>query len=393
MKLRTTTPASIPFAAKWSLIAVSVLIVVAIPIQMSQKVSADQYDDKINSLQQDIARYQAEGERLNGEAATLQSALAQISNQKSAIQTQVDISQAKHDKLVTQIAETEQKIKDNQNALGDTIANMYVDDKITPLEMLASSKNIGDYLDKQEYRSSVRNELTSTIGEIKNLKVQLDAQKADVVKVLAEQTAQRDALAAKENEQQTLLQKTQGQEAGYQQLIGDSRAQIAEAKATQAMMNTRFNSNGGYTLIDAGSLGGYPWNASNCPMWGYMSTGGIDGSGLDGRGYGCRQCASYVAWKIASVTGKYYSWGNAVDFTGSAIAAGYQEGAAQPGSIAVMDPGKAGQSYGHVAWVEAVGSNGTIVVSQYNYDYGSGYGMYSMMELSVGAFDHYVHIK
>jgi len=47
---------------------------------------------------------------------------------------------------VIQIADTEKKIKDNQDALGETIANLYVDGKISPLEMIASSKNVSDYL-------------------------------------------------------------------------------------------------------------------------------------------------------------------------------------------------------------------------------------------------------
>ncbi len=392
MKLRTATPASIFSPTKFALVFLSVLIVIAVPLKMTQKVSADQYDDKINTLRQDIARYQTETARLNGEANTLQSALAQIANEKAAIQAQVDISQAKYDQLVIQIAETEQKIKDNQDALGQTIANMYVDDKISPIEMLASSKNISEYMDKQEYRTSVRNELISTITKIKDLKVKLNTQKTDVAKVLADQTTQRDALATKEAEQSGLLQKTQGQEANYQQLISNSQSAIAEAKATQALLNSRFNSNGGYTLIDSGSLGGYPWNNSNCSMWGYLSTGGSDSNGGDGHGYGCRQCASYVAWKIAKETGKYYSWGDAVNFTANAVDAGYQEGGPQAGSIAVMDPGKAGQSHGHVAWVEAA-SGGMVTISQYNYNYGAGYGMYSEMILPAGAFDHYVHIK
>lgn len=392
MKLRTTTPASKTFFMRFALISLSILAFIAVPMQMTQKVSADQYDDKIRALQQDIARYQAEGERLNGEAATLQSALGQLANQKAAIQTQIDINQVKHDQLVAQITETEIKIKSNQNALGDIIAKIYIDDKITPLEMLASSSNISEYLDKQAYRSSVRNELTSKIGEIKDLKAKLVTQKADITKILNEQKAQRDDLAVKESEQSSLLSKTQGQEAGYQQLISKSQADIAEAKATQALLNSRFNSGGGYTLIGSGSLGAYPWNDSNCRMSGYLSTGGSNGNGGDGYGYGCRQCASYVAWKIATVTGRYYSWGNAVNFTSNAIAAGYHAGPARAGSIAVMDPGKAGQSYGHVAWVEAA-SGGMVTISQYNYNYGAGYGMYSMMVLPESAFDHYVQIQ
>jgi len=393
MKINISKSSVSSVTTRFTLGLISLVLAVAMPIQMTQKVFADQYDDKIAALQQDIAKYQKEAARLNSEAATLQSALGQLANQKAAIQTQIDISQAKYDQLLIQIAETKQKIKDNKDALGVTIANMYVDGNITPIEMLASSKNISDYLDKQEYQTSIRDQLSSTITKVKDLKVQLDKQQVDVGKVLADQKSQRETLVAKENEQQYLLNKTQGQEANYQQLISDSQAAIDEAKATQILINARFNGNGGFTLVDSGTLGDYPWNSSNCPMWGYLSTVGADGNGGDGHGYGCRQCASYVAWRFAKETNLYPSWGNAVNFTASAVAAGFTEGAARAGSIAVMDPGKAGQSYGHVAWVEAVTGDGKIMVSQYNYDYGQGYGMYSKMILSVNAFDHYIHIK
>jgi len=407
MKLSTTTPASISLVARLTLIAVSILVVVAIPIQMTQKVFADQYDDKINALQQDISRYQAEGVRLNAESSTLQSALAQLANQKAAIQTQIDINQVKYDQLVTQIVETEQKIKSNQDALGKIIADLYVDDKITPIEMLASSNNISDYLDKQEYRSSVRSELSSTISKVKDLKKTLDTKKAEVDKVLTDQKSQRDSLAAKEGEQNTLLQKTQGQEAGYQQLIGSSMSQIAEARAVQAALTNRGASTGGYKLVANGSLPNYVtvsrfgnWNNSNCPMQSYFSTGGVDYSyngvppysGQDGRGYGCRQCASYVAWRINEEKGRYPSWGDAKNFTSHGTPS-----APRAGTVAVLDAGASG----HVAWVETdpyISTSGmlqgqsVILVSQYNFDYGSGYGMYSVMELSVNFFDHYVSV-
>ncbi|HRQ97722.1 MAG TPA: CHAP domain-containing protein, partial [Candidatus Saccharibacteria bacterium] len=370
----------------------AIFLAVLLPIQMvTRPAAADQYDERISTLQKEIEAYKAEANRLNSQASTLQSALAQLATQKNTIQAQIDINQAKHDQLVVQIADTEKQIKDNRDALGVTIADLYVDDQISPLEMLASSTSVSDYLDKQEYRSSVRDQLSSTITKIKELKAQLDQQKADVDKVLADQKDQKAILVAKEAEQQNLLASTQGQEANYQKMISSNEAKIIEAKATQAIINSRINGTGGYTLVDSGSLGDYPWNASNCPMWGYLSTGGSNGNGGDGRGYGCRQCASYVAWRFAKETGIYPSWGNAVDFTNNAKSLGYVEGGPQAGSIAVMDPASAGQSYGHVAWVEAV-NGGQVLVSQYNYNYGAGYGMYSMMWLSAGAFDHYIHI-
>ncbi len=390
MNLRTTTPVSKSRTIKWGLAVFAVLIVAAAAIVwVNRPVSADQYDDKIRALQADMSRFQSEADRLNSEATTLATALAQITNEKNALQSQVDLSQAQYDKLVIQIADTEKQIAENQDALGTTIASLYVDDNISPIEMLASSKDIGEFLNKQEYRNSIKNELSSTITRVQDLKVQLGEQKATVEKVLNEQKVARDELASKEAQQASLVAQTRNDEAAYQGLIKNSSAQIAEARAAQAALRARSNSTGGYTLVEAGSLGSYPWNSSNCPMMSWYSTGGQDGNGGDGRGYGCRQCASYVAWKIANEIGVYYRWGNGGQFAQAAINAGYQNlgRSPQPGSIAVMwgNPG-------HVAWVEAVSGN-QVLVSQYNYDYGAGYGMYSQMWLSSGFFDQYVKIK
>ncbi len=377
--------------------ATSVLLIIAMTISVivaTRPVSADEYDDKIAALQADMVRFQAEADRLNAEGATLANALAQLQNERDALQAQVDLSQAQYDKLVGEIAVTEKQIKDNQDALGTILADLYVDDGISPVEMLASSQNIGDFLNKQEYRNAVKDQLGTTIKEVRSLKDKLTQQKDEVQKVLDTQKSALAEKQAREAQQANLLAQTQNNEANYQSRIKDSVAQIAEAKATQAAIRARLNNTGGYVLVDSGLLTAYPWNSANCPMWGYLSTGGANGNGGDGYGYGCRQCASYVAWRIARETGIYYNWGNAVNFTQNAINAGYPDLGMnpQPGSIAVMDPAKAGQGFGHVAWVEAV-SGDKVTVSQYNYDYGQGYGMYSQMVLSKYAFDHYVKIK
>ena len=389
-KLRTTTPASLSSKAKRAFLVVAAVVLAGTGVgyQLNKPVSADQYDDKIRALQADMARYKAEADRLSAEASTLANAVAQINNEKNALQAQIDVNQAQHDKLVIQIADTEKQIKDNQDALGTTIADLYVDDSISPVEMLASSQNIGDFLDKQEYRNSVKDELGATIKKVKDLKVQLSTQKEEVTKVLESQKTARDTLAAKQAEQSRLLAATQNDEAKYQGMIKDSQAQIAEAKRIQAELKARENATGGYAIVDGGLLADYPWNNSNCPMLGYLSTGGANGNGGDGRGYGCRQCASYVAWKIAKETGRYYRWGNGGMFGYNAVNAGYQNlgGNPQPGSIAVIHGNP-----GHVAWVEAV-SGDKVLVSQYNYNYGAGWGMYSEMWLSKNFFDQYVKI-
>jgi len=403
VKIHISKRSSANFLTKIILIVSVITLALIGPIESTQKVSADQYDDKIAALQNNISQYQAESDRLNGQAASLQNTLAGIANEKATLQAQINLNQAKYDQLVIDIANTEKKIKDNQDALGQTIADLYVDQKISPLEMVAGSKNISEYLDKQEYRNSVRDQLSSTIKDIKDLKSQLDTKKSDVEKVLASQKTQKDSLVSKESEQANLLAQTQNEDSQYQNMIKDSSAQIAATKATQAALRARSNNTGGYQLVDSGQLQAYPWKDGNCSMIYYFSTGGSDGSGGDGHGYGCRQCVSYAAWRIAKETGYYYSdLGNGGSAGYNAVNKhGYTNlgSTPQPGSIAMLwgissPPYSNNSNPGHVAWVEDVSSDGSkVLVSQYNYNYGAGYGMYSEMWLSTTFFDQYVKIK
>ena len=396
MKLRTTTPVSISRVPKGILIAFVAIMFAFASVPIVRHAAADQYDDKIAALTADMAQYQAESDRLNGQAATLANAVAQLNNEKNALQSQIDLNQAQSDKLVVSIADTTKQIKDNQDALGKTIADLYIDDSTSPIELLASSTNIGDFLNKQEYRTSVKNQLNSTIVKVKTLKVQLDAQKSDLDKVLAQQKDARNTLIAKQNEQQALLNQTQSNEANYQTMIQSNTAQIAAAKATQAALRARSNATGGYSLVDGGSLPDYPWNSSNCPIGGYIggqwvpyaSTVGSDGDGGDGHSYGCRQCVSYVAYRVAKATGVYYNdLGNGGQTAQNLVSKhGWTNlgGTPQAGSV-----GSLWGVPGHTAYVEQV-SGGKILVTQYNYDYGTGFGMYSEMWLSANFFNQYV---
>lgn len=367
-------------------------LAISVPISVisTSNTYADKYDDQIRALQADIDKYNAEVSRLQGESNNLQNELEKINNEKAAIQGQIDISQAKYDKLVIQIKETEQQIADNQDVLGDTLADLYLDDNISALEMLASSKNIGDYVDKQTQRASIRDTITSTITKIKDLKADLEEQKTDVARTLGDQTNARNALSEKETEKEKLIAETQGQESAYQSLVAKSesdklKVQQEQQAAIEAAM--RRASGGGSVNILPGdpSKGGYPWEAG-C----YIDANAMS-YGTDPLGYGCRQCVSYTAWKVIQRTGYYpYYWGNANMWPSSARAAGFSTGSTpRANSVGVISAGQ----YGHVVWVEAVNGDGTIDISQYNYYNagGSGWGHYSEMRVSAGTYDTYIY--
>ncbi|HEU5122159.1 MAG TPA: CHAP domain-containing protein [Candidatus Saccharimonadales bacterium] len=357
------------------------LVALASPVQLTKTAHADRYDDQIRALQAQMAPLQQKANELNEKANTLQAAVDALTAEKNAIQVQIDLSQAKYDKLTHDIEENKKKLAANQETLGAIIANLYVDDSISPLEMLASSKNVSDYMDKQEYRTAASEKLNTTISNIKELKVKLEEDQKAVAKVIAEQRIQREAKAAKEAEQQQLLNQTRGEEAAYQQLTAQKKTEIESLRTQQAAeIRARASSGGGYRSLPGDpNRGGYPAEWMNASMnW----------CSADPWGMCKRQCVSYAAFKVDQAYGNMPFWGgrgNANQWDDNARAAGFPVSSVpKAGTVGVVNDG----TYGHVAWVESVNGDGTLTISQFNANWS---GEYSRWVVSPSFFDVYIY--
>lgn len=319
--------------------------------------SADTYDEQINQLQNEVNSYQAEAGRLRAEANTLQNAVNALNAQKMAIQTQIDLSQAKYDRLKADIEVNERKLERQKKTINKTVAQIYANGSTTPIEMIASSKNVGEYVSAQSVRGSVQNQLKEAMDKVKKLKAELVKQRIEVEKILADQTAQRNELAAKEAEQANLLAATQGQEAAYQSMIGQKNSEISSLRAQQAAANARFVSGGSYEAGNGPACGGgYPARWCNVPM----------DSTVDDWGMYNRECVSYTAFRVAA-SGRYMPYwggvGNANQWDENARAAGIPtDYSPRAGDVAISNAGY----YGHAMYVESVNADGSINISQYN---------------------------
>ena len=354
LKLRSTTPRFKKVAAKTILVAAAAVMALAVPAQ----VYADRFDDQINAIQGEISGYQAEAARLRSEADTLQNAVNALTAQKNAIQAEINLNQTKYDQLVEQIDANTKRLERQKETLSKTVAQIYANGTTTPIEMLASSKNVGDYVAAQEVRNSVKNQLKSAMDEVKRLKKELESQKTEVERILADQKSRRDDLAAKEAEQANLLAQTQGKEAAYQNLIGSKNSEISSLRAQQRAANAAL---GGRVVAGDPNMGGYPNNLR-----------GPKDSMVDPWGMYNRECVSYTAWKVYQKNGYMPRWGgrgNANQWPSSAQADGIATGyTPKVGSVAISMSGY----YGHAMWVEAV-SGSQIYVSQMNFDLAGSY--------------------
>jgi peptidoglycan DL-endopeptidase CwlO len=346
--------------AKSLLMTAALVVAVGAPLQMTQEKSyADKYDEQIAAIQRQIDSYQSEASNLATQADTLERKIAILRNQEATIQAQIDKSQKQYNKVVAEIEANKQRIEENREALGETIANIYVDDEVTPLELLASSDSIGDYVDKQEYRAAIRDNLVETIDEIRDLQAKLEKQELELAQILEDQKNQRSVLAAKRSERSAILAETRGKESAYNSLIAQGKSEQDKLAAQQrAAIAAQLAASGvsGQAVAGDPNMGGYPRNLYNAPR----------GALVDPWGMYNRECVSYTAWRVYQKNGSMPYWGgvgNAYEWPGNADRAGIPRGSTpRPGSVGVM----AGGPWGHVVWVESVNANGTINISQFN---------------------------
>jgi len=336
-------------------IAVATLLMVA---GTSAIVYAGRYDAQINQLKNQNAQSKSQQQDLQVSAGSISDKIASLQAEIAGLEAQIQDSKTKDQKLQGDIAAAEAELAHQKEVLGQNIKQMYVENDMSTLEMLASSKNLGDYVDRAQYRNSVQNKITATVDKINALKKQLDEQRLAVQRLLADQEAMQARVAAQKAENDRLLAMNQEQQSQLEQDMKSRNAQITDLQRKQAEENARYN----VGRVITGGSGGYPW--ANVP---YPS------SSPDPWGMYKRECVSYAAWKVAS-TGRYMPYwggrGNAKQWDDNARAEGIPvDTNPRVGDVAVSNSG----TYGHVMYVEAVHGDGTITVSQYNANWDGNY--------------------
>jgi len=332
-------------------------------------VRADRFQEQINQLSAENAAKQNKVSALEVEADNLQGVIAGMQKQIDGLQQQIADNTAKSEALKVKIQEAEAELAKQRGILGQNIKAMYLEGDISTLEMLASSKDLSDFVDKQQYRNAVKDKIKATLDKITALKLELKAQKDEVDRLLKEQTVLKQQIAAQQAEQNRLLGLNQAEQNAYNQQIKDNKSKIADLKRQQVLENIKLFGGGTQPGIPGG--GGYPWGNAYC-----VHTGQVGGacynydwyfnrSAWDPWGYGFRNCTSWVAYKLAADGKTGFTFlGNAAQWPGGAAARGFGVDYgrnARAGDAAVNPNGY----YGHVMYVEAVAGD-KVIVSDYN---------------------------
>jgi len=344
-------------------------------------VGAQSLQQQINELQNENSATQGQINALKIEAASYQDTINALQAQINQYQAEINQRQAESERIQAEIVVAEAELAKQRDLLGQNIKAMYLEGDISTIEMLATSKNLSDFFDKQQYREVVKNKIKTTVDKVTSLKVELQTKKEQVEQIIKQQEALRAATAVQKAEQNRLLSFNKSQQAEYNQQVKDNQAQINELKRQQAIENARLFGGGNGQL----GGGGYPWGYASCIHTGqvegycYNYDWGVAGSPWNWQlgGYGYRNCTDWVAYRVRIAGGYVPSGlGNAKTWDDRAGAYGYAVSSTpRVGAAAVSNSGY----YGHVMYVEVVNNDGSIIVSDYNR---AGTGKYDMNELS-----------
>jgi surface antigen len=326
-------------------------LVAPAPIQIAAADDLASINAQINALNDKIAKNRSDKTSVENEIATIDAQVQSINLQLTATQIQIDQLTAQINDTNYQIAKNEADLKVQQNQMAVYLKEMYEDGQVSIVEQIAKSNSFSDFVDQKEYLSTIQSKIKETADKITAIKKELEAKKKDLEgkkaqadSLKASQVAQQQAAVAQMAYKNQLLAQINSQAAGLQ-------AQMNDLYARKAALSVTYGER-----ISTGSSS-YPYG--NPPARGRIDT-------PDAYGYLIGECTSYAAWKRASIGRPVpRAMGNANMWPASARANGMSVNSTpRPGDVMVFPYLGA---YGHVAFVEAVYGNGTILISEYNW--------------------------
>lgn len=353
-KLTTKKTSKVSIRKLFSVLAILVLLLS--PIMVYTQSSADEYDEKINALTQQNEKKSDSLNQLGSQADSLEEAISKLQKQINALQSQISDNKSKIANLENEIRKAKKELAEQKDLLGENIRQMYLEGYISTLEMLASSKDLSEFVDKQQYRNSVQSKITDTLEKINTLKDKLSNQKVALDNTVKDLEARQSTIDDKKSEQNAILSLNQAQQSNLNSQIKNNSKKIAQLRAEQAAANAVLFG-GNVPTGSAANCGGYPAVWCHAPIDSIIDTWGMYN----------RECVSYTAWKVWSVGKHMPYWGgrgNANQWDDNARAAGIPVNN-NPNGVGVVAISNSGY-YGHSMYVEHVYGDGTILVSQYN---------------------------
>ena len=204
----------------------------------------------VEQLQDDVSEKQKMLDELNAQIDNLQKQIIQKQRQSASLKNEVDLFdlnirqtevkiqavEAEIEKLSSEIIEKQvairqktEQIAKQKEYLAENLRLINEYDSANPLEMTIGNDTFSEFLDQVQYATNLQEKNQEILTVIKDLKEQLEQQKAELTaKLVSQQEAKNELDTAKKSleEQragkQTLLAESRGQERIYKSLLSEA---------------------------------------------------------------------------------------------------------------------------------------------------------------------------
>lgn len=113
--------------------------------------NADHLNGQINELNQQNSENRQVQDALEAEAASLADKISRLQMEINGLEKQIQDNQVKNYEVQKQITAAEEELARQKDFLGQNIRRVYIEGDISTPELLASSKDLSEYFDKQVY--------------------------------------------------------------------------------------------------------------------------------------------------------------------------------------------------------------------------------------------------
>lgn len=350
-----------------------VLSIVFIP-GLTHAATLNELQSKLNQAQAELQKYQELQKQEKSKAEQYSKNIEDTQKQIDSVRGTISSLQGQIGDKQKNITDTESKIhtktaelNDLSNKVNESIETYYELTHLMVVESIAGDESLSQLNSRTEYLQALQNHSLETMNslnkvkdELESTKQTLEQQKSQLAALKGEQEQKNSQL--QQNKQKTVVSLTAAQrnEEEYRQKLKTLESEKAKLSQEIYTLRAAQSSRGKEKFIPATS--DYPWASMNP-------------DDIDPWDFFYRQCTSYAAFKWRRVFGFDFRpgyegrSGDAKNWPSIARSKGYTVTSTPKAPSVISWPSSPviGQ-YGHVAWVEAVNADGTIDVSEYNWN-------------------------
>ncbi len=199
------------------------------------KASIAQKNAELEQIQKEIDAYQKQIDETGKAADSLKKAIAQLTNIKNkllsdirATQKKIDIANVNIKKLSTDIDDKKKRLQRSLAALGASLRSVNDLEENSLVEILLSNQKFSDVWDDIDNLGTVQKNLKEHIEEVGEIKKDLEADKAKteaekkkLVNLKTGLSDQQKIVQNNQKEKDWLLKETKNKEAEYQRMLGE----------------------------------------------------------------------------------------------------------------------------------------------------------------------------